>query len=603
MKTLLKARKLKEFNELDPRNSLGAAQLFFVKKLEDLTENLLLLDDNDNFNQLRDGYYLRMFIDASRVFVYVICKQGADLTIYDSSMTISYINDSLFMRNRQFVTKSVFYPHSTIDYFELHAMKLKQHLTHGDSESEQQLALNEEEQAAEEDLSQKRQETKDGSPSQQRGLPEDQKHSFNSFPADIISDHAYRSSKFSIFNSQKQLCFSINAGTWNLQNLGHSDLSGAGYSNNPYNIDESVDAWFNRKKEQIKRIEQFIIAGDKILFLQEIDLMHIELICTANRNPEEIVKLRSYQAILFELLQTVLKKHNYAMSVTERSKGAIGQQPLATLYDAKLLDLQRVCGVLNTPFPTGNRSKYRGYETVFWVNGVENRTTIVATNVHLAFDDVDYQNRIMAYQNDIMASGHFHIMGGDINHEDLATAIGDGNEATSFISVRHLETNTRRLINHDLRSNSKKSIDRFFVVAPRQYSVMVMTNIDRSEQVIINSSGNAVFIPSQDTSRALTLIGREWARPESLILKLYTQFEEEKEILRKNMLLNELLNVANIFWDSDNIQLQLNQLGINLKQLHTPISSNQHYNPRLYPAYPNRGKEELPRKSAVFTGC
>ena len=69
------------------------------------------------------------------------------------------------------------------------------------------------------------------------------------------------------------------------------------------------------------------------------------------------------------------------------------------------------------------------------------------------------------------------------------------------------------------------------------------------------------------------------------------------------MLLNELLNVANIFWDSDNIQLQLNQLGINLKQLHTPISSNQHYNPRLYPAYPNRGKEELPRKSAVFTGC
>ena len=81
----------------------------------------------------------------------------------------------------------------------------------------------------------------------------------------VLSDHAYQSRRVEVMVTQDEKKV-LSVGSWNLLDQGYAAKPPSGFSNNPYNVDESFETYAKRKRNQIEKI---IASGDDLIFLQE----------------------------------------------------------------------------------------------------------------------------------------------------------------------------------------------------------------------------------------------------------------------------------------------------------------------------------------------
>lgn len=318
------------------------------------------------------------------------------------------------------------------------------------------------------------------------------------------SDHAYQSIHIDVMDPKRHASiYSVSTGTWNLQDRCHSKEShvSKAFHNNPFDYDEPPDFFFARKMAQITRLEEKIReGGDDIVFLQEIDFL--------------IISSRQNQ-VLYNEFCVMLARHGYNFVLTARPQpGMPSQQPLATIYNARRLELLIDAGCASRGvFETHANSKaqFRGMETTFRIldAGPLFNKMLVATNLHLRFD-VDYRAYIDAYQRYMQAKDVLHVMGGDTNNvqnERIINAIGDQSFATNFTHTE--ETLPKLTIIH--QNFVKKAYDNFFMVPFKQYYATARFSSQRSELVEIDHRGFAVFKPNLSTYVATTRVGERWS--------------------------------------------------------------------------------------------
>jgi hypothetical protein len=275
----------------------------------------------------------------------------------------------------------------------------------------------------------------------------------NSTFSKILSDHAYQSSCFKILNDKKGLIDNgvINIGTWNLMNKCYSKNTDAQrkeqngttpqnvdaqikakneyidryrkrnmlsafetddeikkvmgqiknlqnalgikteelITNNPYNIDETVEEYRKRKMVQMEKIINNISSknGDDIICLQEADFLttkpsqiyHLlnkqykQLPLTKDEQtkldktkPLELVQAKLYkcQLDLREIFKRWLNEKHYSITTTNDIPADLNgteQQKFATIYNNKRFEFRKGCGALPTePTKPTETRQYRG---------------------------------------------------------------------------------------------------------------------------------------------------------------------------------------------------------------------------------------------------
>ena len=348
----------------------------------------------------------------------------------------------------------------------------------------------------------------------------------------VLSDHAYQSTEFlSIKPEDNSVQIKLNVGTWNLQDKCFSKANHVtqAYANNPYDADETQANYAARKRAQFNKIEANISnGGDDIVFLQEVDFLF------GKQNLE-----------LKKEFQQMLKRHGYELVFTERPNDPNRtQQPMAMIYNTKKLQLNSSQGVFPAPPDSNGKQKYRGYETTFTLKDGSNRK-VVATNLHLLYGH-DYKNEIEEYQQTMEQRGVFSIMGGDTNNvqnSNLNTALGDWSASTNI--SHDPQTNQLTTAHSDPGKPGQriqKAYDRFFGV-PSAGHYLKTQPTQRSEQVVINSKGEAEFKPFTKFPVSISRVDERWRRGKDIIAELELVYSKTRSVSKRHELLNEMSDV------------------------------------------------------------
>ncbi|KTD52843.1 hypothetical protein [Legionella quateirensis] len=348
----------------------------------------------------------------------------------------------------------------------------------------------------------------------------------------VLSDHAYQSTEFLSINPEdNSVQIKLHVGTWNIQDKCFSKANHVtqAYANNPYDADETQANYAMRKRAQFNKIEANIAnGGDDIVFLQEVDFLF------GKQNLE-----------LKNEFQQMLKRHGYELVFTQRpSDPNHTQQPMAMIYNRNKLQLDSSKGVFPAPPDAHGKQKYRGYETTFTLKDGSNRK-VVATNLHLLYGH-DYKNEIEDYQRTMEQKGVLSIMGGDTNNvqnSNLNTALGDWSVSTNI--ARDPQTNQLTTAHSDPGKPGQriqKAYDRFFGV-PSAGNYLKTQPTQRSEQVVLNSSGEAEFKPFTKFPVSLSRVNERWRRGKDIIAELEHVYNKTSNASRRQDLLYEMSEV------------------------------------------------------------
>ena len=402
-----------------------------------------------------------------------------------------------------------------------------------------------------------------------------------SFPDGILSDHAYQSMKFELRTKTDEVKLTINVGSYNLMNQGHSKQATRGrFANNPYDLDESNEAYQSRKLKQIDHLIGRVSdqnTPEDIIFLQEIDF----LVPLHHKNLEE-EKVEIYRTLKTRLKNRLMSAEydletGYGFIQNPNAPGSVSQQSLAIIYNKKKFKLQHTQGVFKTTIDA-SKQQYRGLEAKLTLTTAEALSlTVIATNLHLAFGHHNYSQAIQDYEAQYHLQNTLVILGGDTNNpqqNSLPSALGNPHEATTFAIS---ETDNQRFTTqHD--QEQLKSYDRFFVVAPVNYYVSATTNHEHSMQIKIDPTGTPVFTRSNDKRPRNTLFGKSYQQPEAIILDRMHKINEHQKKLhqlknidpqdsevtkletRIKQLKNVNFNMACFIWSEDAAEVELKKL-------------------------------------------
>lgn len=273
----------------------------------------------------------------------------------------------------------------------------------------------------------------------------------------FLSDHTYQSAAFAFYSADHRLLFSISGATWNLQDRGFSkrqEITNS-FSNNPWDIDESLENYTLRKQAQIDKIFQKIITGKDFLFLQEIDFL----------TPNDKTNYKTPQKIktqLKNIFQKKLHTHSWRLLLSphHEEESTLGDReqspchPLAIIYNTKTLFFQsKSRGLFLHP-----RSGFRAYEWSFL--HIPSHEAIALTNLHLAYE-VDYGETLYQYQKNQIQQDLCTVIGGDTNHSASVFASSCGNAL--FATNLEQRENYHAISHLDKRTGTVKNYDSFFV--------------------------------------------------------------------------------------------------------------------------------------------
>ncbi|MBL7481349.1 hypothetical protein [Legionella bononiensis] len=348
----------------------------------------------------------------------------------------------------------------------------------------------------------------------------------------VLSDHAYQSTEFLSINPEdNSVQIQLSVGTWNIQDKCFSKANHVtqAYANNPYDADETQANYEVRKRAQFNKIEANISnGGDDIVFLQEVDFLF----------GKQNLGLKNE-------FQQMLKRHGYELVFTQRpSDPNRTQQPMAMIYNTNKLRLNSSQGVFPAPPDANGKQKYRGYETTFTLKDGSNRK-VVATNLHLLYGH-DYKNEIEEYQRTMEQRGVLSVMGGDTNNvqnSNLNTALGDWSASTNI--SRDPQTNQLTTAHSDPGKPGQriqKAYDRFFGV-PSAGNYLKTQPTQRSEQVVLNSTGEAEFKPFTKFPVSLSRVNERWRRGKDIIAELELVYSKTRTLPERHELLQEMSDV------------------------------------------------------------
>ncbi len=205
------------------------------------------------------------------------------------------------------------------------------------------------------------------------------------------SDHTQQSIT-AILNDQEGFSHcSVSGMTWNTLNFGHSiENSSHGYSNNPFNIEESFDAYTKRKTVQMEVLLDTIKNGElDFIFLQEAKFF------SDDNLSQEVAQFKNS---LVEL--------GWDFSVTQQEDNS---KHLLTLWNANTLKIEGSENILLD----SHDDKFTGYNLNFI--HIDSSQKISLVNLHLDYTK-DYSQEILDFQYKQINNGIFTVMGGDTNH-------------------------------------------------------------------------------------------------------------------------------------------------------------------------------------------
>lgn len=239
---------------------------------------------------------------------------------------------------------------------------------------------------------------------------------FSKYVSGFTSDHTYQSAAISTETADHKR-LSLTGLTWNLLNRCHSALE-KGFSNNPFDLDETDNSYAIRKKKQLKYLWKKIVKRHiDFAFLQEVDIFTGEPLIPAAKS-----------------FLRVLKKRGWGIIKSTKEDNLM--QPMITLYNKKKLEFQSKKAVC--PARDG---KFTALEVLY--KHKKSGEMVCLTNMHLDFR-TDHAEDILNYQHDKIEKGIFTIIGGDTNpHTNVVyyNLIGDENTSTSINkekkSLRH----------------------------------------------------------------------------------------------------------------------------------------------------------------------
>lgn len=313
----------------------------------------------------------------------------------------------------------------------------------------------------------------------------------------VASDHVPVNSVFRFYDAEK-LTVSLKIQTRNLMNQGHSNRTSA-YANTPeVHLDESNDAYLERKEAQFQDILKDIEAnGRDVFFLQEIDVF-----------------LKSCTKKLVETFKINLKNKGYDLLITHPKDRA---KPQAIIYKEVLSFQKQRC--LLTGLAVGGKD---ARNTLFEAEFKHKAQTVYLTSMHLDYDG-DYTNALVDYAQEKAAEGACVIFAGDANHppgHDILGCVGHMGRATNYQeSLMH--ENTQKAKAYDVCGGC----------APHHHVLVVeeengfQFSRDAQNEFLV-----AQFEPTAGHARHASLEGFPWMRRESIVLN-YLGYQEIFETL------------------------------------------------------------------------
>ncbi len=271
------------------------------------------------------------------------------------------------------------------------------------------------------------------------------------------SDHTWQSVNVQV----PAHSLSLNVATWNLQNKCSSKATNQErnipYSNNPADVDETVDQYTYRKDIQVEQIKALQATNSAIL-LQEADVFI---------NPKWASHYKDQ-----------VEQDDWKLLISPKKNLDVHQNKVAILYDSKALNLIDGDG----PIMEYNGTYY-GYEWKFIE--LASSASIALASLHLDYTH-DFSEQILIHQDDLIAQRVTGILGGDTNHTPrlLDGFIGNPSYATNVHSVNG---NLSVFDNHPGNiPNDYKKYDGFFVNPPFDDSAIVTENGGQYIEIVEN---------------------------------------------------------------------------------------------------------------------
>jgi hypothetical protein len=337
-------------------------------------------------------------------------------------------------------------------------------------------------------------------------------------------------------------------------------------TNNPYNIDETIKEYEQRKMVQIEKIIDNIRSknSDDIICLQEVDflttkpsriydlldkeykqlpLTNDEQAKLKNIKPFELEQAKLYkcQLKLREYCAHLLKNENYSIVTTNdilADRNGTTQQKFATIYNNIRFDFKKGCGALPTePTNPSETRQYRGFE--IYLHDKKLGEDICITNVHLTYGK-DYNEDIKEYQKSMQQKGIFHVMAGDTNNLQCIqykTALGTWSDATNFEGEFDKQNRLTGVTTLHKGTQKQKAYDRFFVVAPNNHYVTIKPNNDRNMKFVVSEESGRIRLEKTSSEHvAITGLGTPYQRGVDELTRLYqkiSKFEVHTEYYDK----------------------------------------------------------------------
>ena len=315
-------------------------------------------------------------------------------------------------------------------------------------------------------------------------------------PKDFIleSDHMIVNNTCCLLDENKSVILSLKMQTRNLMNQAHSmdqcsESATVPYANTPeIDLDESNDAYIERKFIQLNSILADLRKGKEVVFLQEIDVFEKKL-------TEKLV----------EFFRDILSERGFELILADKEDNT---KPQAIIYQKSKLKLLGKRSFMTGVELGGNDPRNTCFEAKF--EHIESGRTVYLSSVHLDYD-ADYSKALVAYSRKRAAEGALVIFAGDTNHTPghrILGLVGDTQRATNYqVSIEHENT------------GKMKAYDGFGGCPPLRCSLRIIE--EEGHQFATDNQGEfsiEKFTPASGHEVHISLPGFPWMRRQTIVL-------------------------------------------------------------------------------------